>query len=120
MPFAFQLQLSNINLEECIKTTGVKVTPDTLKKLLDANKGGNFDINSIPDEMLCLPKCVLEKKGIIDTATGYISLDKFENDKMLERIPNKEVFMKCLGNIKSVSKCEDMKKILECRVMAQN
>ncbi|XP_045479587.1 uncharacterized protein LOC123684391 [Harmonia axyridis] len=110
--------LGNFNLEECMKATGVKVTPNTLKQLHDANKGGNFDINSIPDEMLCLPKCVLEKKGIIDS-TGNILVEKLENDQMLERIPNKKAFLECMGKIKGVSTCEDVKKILECRVLSQ-
>ncbi|XP_044749432.1 uncharacterized protein LOC123310109 [Coccinella septempunctata] len=112
--------LNTFNLEECIKKTGVKVTPNTLKQLHDANKGGNFDINSIPDEMLCLPKCVLEKKGIIDSVSGKISMNKMKNDSLLERIPNKKTFLECMEKIEAVSECEDIKKILECRVMSQN
>ncbi|KAL3265689.1 hypothetical protein HHI36_009892 [Cryptolaemus montrouzieri] len=106
------------HLDECVKSTGVKITPDVLRKLHEANKGGTFDINSIPQEMLCLPKCVLEKREVIDSK-GKISIEKLKDEPVMKRIPNKKTFLDCMGKINVIGNCDDIKQVIQCRIDSQ-
>ncbi|KAK9872100.1 hypothetical protein WA026_016145 [Henosepilachna vigintioctopunctata] len=105
------------HLEECMKKTGITVTPEMLQKLQKAHDEGALSKDTIPDEMLCLPKCVLEERKIID-GSGKISIERLKEDPMMKHVPKQDVFLKCAQNIDKIAKCDDIKKLIHCRVEA--
>ncbi|KAK9872102.1 hypothetical protein WA026_016147 [Henosepilachna vigintioctopunctata] len=101
------------HLEECLKNAGIPNSAEQIKNLLKSHDQGHFTKETIPDEMLCLPKCVLEERKIIDES-GKISIERLKEDSMMKHVPNKEAFLKCAQNIDKIVKCEDVKKLLNC------
>lgn len=90
---------------ECIISE--KMPAETLKEM--------EHLDTIPDNMLCLYKCIFEKIGLVDEEHKIHGEDYNVVPGMpeLEEAKSKEL-IECLNKIGKVEMCEDIKKVDKC------
>ncbi|KAL3270640.1 hypothetical protein HHI36_021171 [Cryptolaemus montrouzieri] len=95
-------------MQECAAET--KTDLKDFRQRMQGKKEQKND--KIPENMLCMRKCLLEKKGVLGKDGKFVK-DQTKYDHIGVRMRNKEEYVKCLQGI-SISKCADVMKMAAC------